>query len=376
MDIPDSELRNIGIQTLLEDFISVYYIDFVKNHVVEVKTSPVFSLSGGSNSGTISDNIKAMVALADPEYQQAFLDFVNIERLQKELTKENRTEFIYSSHVTGSLRWVKIRMLVAQRQGDLPVAIVMACSSVYHEQMEKMKAEEEARKAKEESKLKSMFVQNISHDIRTPLNALVGYSQLLGMPEGFLTNDERTEFCGYINDSADMLTMLVDDVLSVSDIEHGMLTVNKVDTYCNNICMKAINCSRMRVQPGVKLYKTSEVDNLYKINTDPKRVQQILVNFLSNACKHTTEGEIHMHCSLTENPGKMTISVADTGCGVSPDMAEEIFKRFSALDTNSGSHGLGLDICGDLARRLGGSVALDTSYTGGARFYLILPLDN
>lgn len=81
-----------------------------------------------------------------------------------------------------------------------------------------------------------------------------------------------------------------------------------------------------------------------------------------------------MHCSLSEHPGSITFSVTDTGTGVSPEKADQIFKRFTSLDNTRGSHGLGLDICCDLASRLGGEIALDKSYTNGARFYLRLPL--
>ena len=238
----------------------------------------------------------------------------------------------------------------------------------------RMRAIEEANKANEASRMKSRFVQNLSHDIRTPLNAIVGYSQLLAMPGDVLTEDEKSEFAEYINDSADMLTMLIDDVLSVSDIENNILSINIGDTFPNSVCMKAINCSKMRVQVGVEMYYTSEVDNSFKFKTDSKRVQQIMVNFLSNACKHTTEGEIHVHCSTSENPGSVTFTVTDTGCGVSPDKAEQIFKRFNT-GGKAPSHGLGLDICRDLARRLGGNIGLDQTYTNGAKFFLTLPLE-
>ena len=235
--------------------------------------------------------------------------------------------------------------------------------------------QEKVRNAMEASKMKSSFVQNMSHDIRTPLNAIVGYSQLLGMPEMYLSDAERAEFSEYINSSADMLTMLLDDVLNISDIEHGILKINKAKVSCNEICRKAVNCASMRVPVGVKLFYTSEVDANYMILSDAKRVQQILVNFLTNACKHTAEGQIHVHCSLSENPGSVTFSVTDTGDGVPADKADEIFNRFTTLDAETGGHGMGLSICLNLSELLGGKVALDRSYTDGARFILVIPIE-
>ena len=102
-------------------------------------------------------------------------------------------------------------------------------------------------------------------------------------------------------------------------------------------------------------------------------MQQILINFLTNACKHTTSGQIVIASSLTENPGYITFSVADTGPGVPPEKAESIFDRFVKLDSSKQGAGLGLSICRIMADSLGGKVWLDTQYNDGARFVLIIP---
>ncbi|MCR5139803.1 MAG: ATP-binding protein [Bacteroidaceae bacterium] len=104
-------------------------------------------------------------------------------------------------------------------------------------------------------------------------------------------------------------------------------------------------------------------------------MQQVLTNFLTNACKHTSKGEIHLHLSLSENPGNVTFSVTDTGTGVPADQAEAIFERFTKLDSFKQGTGLGLAICRMIAEILHGEVKLDTTYTaGGARFVFIHPL--
>ena len=239
----------------------------------------------------------------------------------------------------------------------------------------KYKAQEnEVEKARMASEMKSLFVQNLSHDVRTPLNAIIGYSQLLAMPEGSLTEEEREEFIEYITTSSDMLIMLVDDVLNMSDIERGVYKVKKEKASCNEICNKSVKCCMTRVLPGVKLYYTPYMEGEdHMLYSDPKRIQQILVNFLTNACKHTDKGEIHVHYSLDERPGYVVFSVTDTGEGVPKDIAEDIFNRFTTLDANKGGHGLGLNICNTISQSLGGKVELDTSYTTGARFIFIIP---
>ena len=232
-----------------------------------------------------------------------------------------------------------------------------------------MKLKEAAKQAAEQSnRMKTVFIQNMSHEVRTPLNAIVGFSQLLGLPAEMLSEEERAEYTGYVLNNANMLTMLVDDILNAADVDSGRYHIEIEESQVNEICRSAIKTTEYRALPGVNMYFTTEVDDDYKVKTDPRRVQQVLINFLTNACKHTEKGEIHVHCSLSETPGKIALSVADTGCGIPADEAEHIFERFSKLDNFVQGTGLGLNICREISDRLGGRVYLDTSYTGGARF--------
>lgn len=112
----------------------------------------------------------------------------------------------------------------------------------------------------------------------------------------------------------------------------------------------------------------------FQITTDEQRLQQVLINFLTNAEKHTEKGEIHLHCSLTEYPDRITFSVSDTGPGIPADKMDSVFERFKKLDEFKQGSGLGLNICRTIAERLHGEVKVDKSYTNGARFLLILPL--
>ena len=257
----------------------------------------------------------------------------------------------------------------------LAILLLLLIYLIIHLLRKKYKAQEnEVERARMASEMKSLFVQNLSHDVRTPLNAIIGYSQLLALPEGSLTEEEREEFIEYITTSSDMLIMLVDDVLNMSDIERGVYKIKKEKASCNDICNKSVKCCMTRVIPEVKLYYTPYMEGEdHILYSDPKRIQQILVNFLTNACKHTFSGEIHVHYSLDERPGYVVFSVTDTGEGVPKDIAQDIFNRFTTLDASKGGHGLGLNICNTISQSLGGKVELDTSYTGGARFIFIIP---
>ena len=233
----------------------------------------------------------------------------------------------------------------------------------------------EKEKAERSDQLKTMFVQNVSHEIRTPLNAVVGFSQLLSMPDDVVSPQEKEDYVKYIQNNSELLIMLVNDILSIGDVERGQFVVNISDVRCNYVCQQSMRTAETRLPDGVKLYYTSEVDDDYTIKSDEHRIQQVLVNFLTNACKHTEKGEIHVHSSLTEKPGMITFSVTDTGTGVPADEAEHIFERFTKLNAFKQGAGLGLSICKNIATILKGDVHLDTSYTNGARFVFQLPLD-
>jgi len=226
------------------------------------------------------------------------------------------------------------------------------------------------------SDMKTMFVQNMSHEIRTPLNAIVGFSQLLALPDGVISEEEKAKYGEYILTNSNMLTMLVDDILNLSDVESGNYRVTLSKAKCNAPVEAAMKTSELRVPAGVRMYFTTEVDDEYMITTDVHRVQQVLVNFITNACKHTKEGEIHIHCSIKERPGFITYSVADTGEGIPEEKAEEIFERFTKLDAFAQGTGLGLSICRMIATKLNGVVKLDTTYKKGARFIFQIPNAN
>jgi signal transduction histidine kinase len=233
------------------------------------------------------------------------------------------------------------------------------------------------REANEKAELanaaKTRFVQNMSHEVRTPLNAIVGFSQLLSLPDGSFSPEEKEEFSNHIINNTKMLTMLLDDILNTTAMDSGNYRITFEDGEAGFICQSAISSAEHRLQPGVTMTYVPQFEGQHLFRTDPRRVQQILINLLTNSCKHTTKGEIKLGCSLKENPGEVTFWVTDTGPGIPPDQAEAIFNRFTKLNDFVQGTGLGLSICRDIAGKMNGRVYLDTSYTGGARFVLVLP---
>lgn len=228
--------------------------------------------------------------------------------------------------------------------------------------------------AEQADKMKTYFIQNMSHEIRTPLNAIVGFSQLLADPNLPLEDEEKKEFSSLVQHNSELLTTLVNDILDLSALQSGKYTMSLAPHYCNEMCQMILSTVEHRKPEEVKLYYTSDVPDDFQIVTDQQRLQQVLINFLTNAEKYTEQGEIHLHCSLTENPGKITFSVTDTGTGIPADKLDTVFERFKKLNEFKQGSGLGLNICRIIAERLHGEVKADKNYTRGARFLLILPL--
>ena len=223
---------------------------------------------------------------------------------------------------------------------------------------------------------KTRFVQNMSHEIRTPLNAIVGFSQLLSLPDGSFPTEEKEEFSSHIVNNTKMLMMLIDDILNASAMDAHQYSITYEDGECNFMCQAAISSAEHRLQPGVRMYYAPESEEPFTFRTDPHRVQQVLINLLTNACKHTEKGEIRLSSSRTEHPGYVTFSVTDTGPGIPADKADAIFERFVKLNEFVQGTGLGLNICREIADRLGAKIYLDTNYTeGGARFVFMVPVD-
>ena len=196
------------------------------------------------------------------------------------------------------------------------------------------------------------------------------------MPDDVVSPQEKEDYVKYIQNNSELLIMLVNDILSIGDVERGQFVVNISDVRCNYVCQQSMRTAETRLPDGVKLYYTSEVDDDYTIKSDEHRIQQVLVNFLTNACKHTEKGEIRLSSSTTANPGYVTFTCTDTGTGIPPEQAEVIFERFVKLNGFVQGTGLGLSICRDIAKQMGARIYLDTTYTaGGARFVFIVPVN-
>ncbi|WP_337785340.1 ATP-binding protein [Prevotella sp.] len=231
-------------------------------------------------------------------------------------------------------------------------------------------------KAQESDKKKTEFIQNMSHEVRTPLNAIVGFSQMLATESDTnLSEEDRKQISQIINTNSEILNTIITNILDLTSIENGRYTIKENVVNINDLCKSAIESVKHRKAEDVEMIFKTDIPDNYAITTDKTRVLQVITNLLSNAVKNTEHGSITLGCSLNEQSGMVMFSVTDTGIGIKKEQQEKIFERFYKIDHFKPGTGLGLNICKAIAEKLNGSVGIDSSYTNGARFYFSIPND-
>lgn len=237
-----------------------------------------------------------------------------------------------------------------------------------------LSAGRELRAAKERaeqvSALKTSFIQNMSHEVRTPLNSIVGFSQVLASQ--FRNDTDASEYASIIETSSQNLMRLIDDVLDISFLDQ---TDNLPANDCremNSCCRECTDGILREVADGVTVQCELSSENPV-VRTDIRRVAQVLNHLLQNAAKFTERGTISLsYCCLPEE-GVLRFAVTDTGPGIPAAMREQIFERFVKLDAFSQGSGLGLPVCRVIADKLGGRLYVDPTYDAGCRMIFEIP---
>jgi len=251
--------------------------------------------------------------------------------------------------------------------------------------------EEKAAELALTSKYKSEFLANMSHELRTPLNSiLILGQQLTDNPEGNLSA-KQVEFARTIHSAGSDLLNLISDILDLSKIESGTVTVEAEEIYFSNIVATVARPFRHEAEARQLSFETTVDPTLgASFSTDAKRLQQVLKNLLSNAFKFTSQGGVKLsvsaavggwasdHPVLSEAPVVIAFEVSDTGIGIPLDKQKIIFEAFQQADASTsrkfGGTGLGLAISRELAALLGGEIQLRSRPDIGSTFTLFLPL--
>jgi signal transduction histidine kinase len=225
----------------------------------------------------------------------------------------------------------------------------------------------------ESDKMKTAFIQNISHEVRTPLNIIGGFSQVIANPDLDPDIEERREIARMTQKNARLITTLIDEMLLVSLNENSEEAKKENQVEINNLMRGVMKEAKGNLSDKTTIqYDTTLADD-FTILTNEYMLRIIINAIVDNAVKYTPEGTITLKASKPSDT-EVALTVEDTGCGVPAAEAEHIFERFVKLDTFKEGIGLGLPLCRMLIEKLGGTVRLDTTYTQGARFVVTLPI--
>jgi PAS domain S-box-containing protein len=226
------------------------------------------------------------------------------------------------------------------------------------------------------SRAKSAFLANTSHEIRTPLNGLLGLARLAMQDD--LDEGRRRQYMKQIFDSAHSLSDIISDILDLSKIEAGKISLEAVNFGLRDTLMAVHEAYRSLAEAkGLVLSLAIDPDVPEIVQGDPVRVRQILANFVTNALKFTERGDVRIHAAAA-SADRVRLSVTDTGPGLDAATQARLFRPFSQADDSTtrryGGTGLGLSICRELAQLMGGEVGVRSTSGGGSTFWAELPL--
>lgn len=230
-----------------------------------------------------------------------------------------------------------------------------------------------SEKAQESERMKNTFIKNMCHEVRTPLNAINGFAELI-TSDG-ISPEEKKEFSKIIYTNCHNITSMMNDVLVIAQLDSSNEVLPLEPVHISLLCHHEMNkLKKLQQKPDIHYQVEGDKSNDL-IYSDPNHFGIIISHLLNNANKFTNQGSITLSYQPEEEGRIMCICVTDTGCGIPADKSEWIFERFTKNDDFIPGSGLGLYLCRLITQRLNGSLKLDTCYTGGARFILRLPIN-
>ena len=321
----------------------------------------------GEEEGTPLPEIIGIHSHFHPEDRAVMLDFLAkvIKGESSKLCRDVRIR-----RADGNYTWTRVNVLVRNYRPQDNI-IEMLCINFDITQLKEteqmlIKAKD---KAEEADRLKSAFLANMSHEIRTPLNAIIGFSSMLEEAED---QEEKHQYITIIEDNNKLLLQLISDILDLSKIEAGTFDIIPEKVNAKQLCSDLFQALQMKATPQVELRLKDDLPEL-TFTSDKNRLYQVLLNFVTNAFKFTSEGSITIDYQINGNEVKF--SVQDTGMGVEPEKQKAIFTRFVKLNSFIPGTGLGLPICQSIVTQLGGKIGVESEPGKGSCFWFTHPIN-
>ena len=232
--------------------------------------------------------------------------------------------------------------------------------------------EEKAQKAEQASRMKSLFLANMSHEIRTPLNAIEGFSRVMAETD---LSEERMKYMEIIESNNARLMSLIDDILDLSRVEAGEISIKKSMIDLNDLCHGLRNIFKFRCPDTVQLI-WNQPNMKVTLNTDQNRLTQVFSNLIGNALKHTSKGSITYGYRLINDGTEVEFFVTDTGSGIAPEDLNSIFGTYVSRDAETqNGYGLGLALCKTIVEKMEGHISVQSKLGEGSTFRFVMPFE-
>lgn len=394
----DIEILNRYVDSkLYEDYFGVYFVNLEDNTIRSVRDSTVYA-RGRDYGGfaPYSASILEFSKVVLPEYRDAWVKMSDVEYMRSYLAKDDKREYNYRA-IKGE--WRRVITFVVERKNGVPVSFILAFMFIDNVTAQKMELDAkiaEQKKALEEqqvllekalvqteaaNKAKTVFLSNMSHDIRTPMNAIIGFTRLA------LNNLEEPSIVkNYLEKtvvSSTHLLSLINDILDMSRIESGKIVLEDVNCSLSEIMhdLNTIILGEANVKHQKLCMDSFNISN-ENVVCDKLRLHQVLINLLSNAVKFTpVGGNIHVLVRQTathDNVGSYEFHVKDDGIGMSPEFLKVLYEPFerertSTLSKTQGT-GLGMSITKKIVDMMGGTIDVTSAPGKGTEYVVRLDL--
>lgn len=352
--------------TLVGDYAKVGYAHF------DALTRDGYALSSwyrnvGETDGTPLPQIIGIHSHFHPEDRAVMIEFLG------KVTRGEATSLRKDVRIMregNRFTWTRVNVLVRNYHPEKGF-IEMLCINYDITELKDIEAKliKAKEKAEESDHLKSAFLANMSHEIRTPLNAIVGFSTILAETEN---EEEKQQYLKIVEKNNELLLQLISDILDLSKIESGTFEMSTGEVDVNQLCQDIVKILSPKNPRNVKLLFIPQLAEC-NIVTDKNRLQQVIINFVNNAQKFTTDGSITIGYEIQGK--KIKFYVRDTGIGIQPEKQQEIFQRFVKLNPFIHGTGLGLSICKSIIDQLDGNIGLESEPGQGSCFWFSLPLN-
>ena len=277
-----------------------------------------------------------------------------------------------AQHVDGRMLAIETRGRLIVEKGGLEKRAVLVSRDVTEAAADEVVLKESKEAAERANAAKSEFMSRMSHELRTPLNSVLGFAQILEME---LKQSDQLEMVGYIHNSGKYLLELINEVLDISRIESGHISVLIEPIVLQDLEKECVDLVKPQANElGVTIFSQSDYD--FSVLGDQQRLKQVLLNLLSNAIKYNRpNGSVTISCDPRPR-SKVRLSVTDTGPGISPDLLDRLFTPFDRLDAETSGiegTGLGLALSKGLVEAIGGTLGVNSKVGRGSTFWIELP---